>query len=321
MFILKSKIEVGKYVFTQIHEGSITKDIETIEQTATIKLPTHFYLKNTKTKLLTETAIKTGDYVRITLGYDGIYSGIEFEGYVKKIKLKTQVEIECENAIYVLRRLTLNKEYNAIDLQDLVKDILVNTNIKLHADCIKMPLDKWLLKDANGAQALEGIKKELLQTVYFTSNNVLYVGLQQMLNIGKTAVYDLNYNLTANNLEWASKADRKIKVKYNYLASDGKKHFEEAGDSDGESREFYTSVVKEPTKLKQMATEEVDKLKYDGFSGSLSSFLAPYAEPCMEAKIIDKDKPHRNGYYFIKKVETTFGTSGARRTVSIGNKL
>jgi hypothetical protein len=41
----------------------------------------------------------------------------------------------------------------------------------------------------------------------------------------------------------------------------------------------------------------------------------------MKAKFIDSEHPNREGNYFIKKVVTSFGTGGARRKVTIGNRL
>ena len=66
---------------------------------------------------------------------------------------------------------------------------------------------------------------------------------------------------------------------------------------------------------------EIEKLKYDGFEGDVTSFLIPYATRGMKAKLLDNEHPNREGNYFIKKVVTTFGTGGARRKITIGNKL
>jgi hypothetical protein len=74
-------------------------------------------------------------------------------------------------------------------------------------------------------------------------------------------------------------------------------------------------------KLEEMAKVELDKLKYDGFDGDVKTFLIPFATRGMKAKILDSEHPKKEGNYFIKKVVTTFGMSGARRTVSIGAKL
>ena len=93
------------------------------------------------------------------------------------------------------------------------------------------------------------------------------------------------------------------------------------GDADGEERTFHTSVISDEKKLEEMAKAEIEKLKYDGFDGEITSFLIPFATRGMKAKIVDSEHKNREGNYFIKKVVTTFGTSGARRKISIGNKI
>lgn len=131
----------------------------------------------------------------------------------------------------------------------------------------------------------------------------------------------MNYNLVANDLEYKSAEQKKIKVKYTYIAKDNQRKSIEVGDEGGEQRTFHTSVVSDETKLKEMAQAELKKLKYDGFEGSVTSFLIPYATRGMSAIIKDKEHPNREGKYFIKKVETSFGISGARRKIEISNKL
>ena len=70
-----------------------------------------------------------------------------------------------------------------------------------------------------------------------------------------------------------------------------------------------------------MADKVLKEAKYDGFEGDVTSFLLPYATRGMAAEIIDKEHTNREGNYFIKSVVTTYGMSGARRKVTLGNKL
>jgi hypothetical protein len=158
-------------------------------------------------------------------------------------------------------------------------------------------------------------------SVYINDDGKLYCGLEQVNNIGQSVVYDLNYNLVENNLEFKTKEDRKIKIKYTFIGKDNQKKSIEVGDADGELRTFHTSVVSDEKQLEAMANAQIEKLKYDGFDGDVVSFLIPYATRGMKAIVKDKEHTNREGSYFIKKVVTTFGMSGARRKVSIGNKL
>ncbi|WP_244289937.1 DUF3568 domain-containing protein [Flavobacterium resistens] len=289
--------------------------------TAVIKLPTRFKVKQNGEQKFTENAIKVGDPVTITLGYEGKYSGVEFTGFVKKISPKVPLEIHCEDAIWLLRRKKITKTWEKTTMKEILQEVVKDTPVKLADRIPAVQLNKWIIRNANGAQVLESLKKDLLMSVFITDEGKLYCGLQQLTNIGQTVVYDLNYNLVENNLEFKSKDDRKIKIKYTYIDTKNKRQSIEVGDPDGEQREYHTSVISDLKKLEEMALAEIEKLKYDGFDGDITSFLIPYATRGMKAKFIDSDHQNREGNYFIKKVVTTLSTGGARRKVTIGNRL
>lgn len=327
MYILDGLIQIGDekkgfLSFNAIHEVEITKGVEELSDTATIKLPTNFKIRQTNETKYTEEVISVGDKVTIMLAYQGQYSGVEFKGYVKKISPKIPLEIHCEDSMWLLRRKNINRSWEKTTLKEILREVVKYTPIELDIKHIPdINLDKWIIKNANGCQVLESIKKQLCMTVFLNDEGKLYCGLQQLTNIGQGVVYDLNYNLVENNLEFKAKEDRRIKVKYKYKAKDNKEKSVEVGDSDGEQREFYTSVISDEKKLTEMATAEIEKLKYDGFDGDVTSFLIPFATRGMKAIIKDKDHKNREANYFIKKVVTTFGTGGARRKVTISNKL
>ena len=321
MFILESKVEIGSYIFNQVNEIEITKSVEELSDTAVIKLPTRFKVRQNGEQKFTEDAIKVGDKVTITLGYEGKYSGVEFTGFVKKISPKIPLEIHCEDALWVLRRKNITKSWEKTTMKEILTEVVKDTPIQLADNIPSVNLDKWIIKNANGAQVLESLKKDLLMTAFINDEGKLYCGLQQLTNVGQTVVYDLNYNLVENNLEFKSKEERSIKIKYTYIDKENKRKSIEVGDPDGEQREYNTSVISDLNKLEEMAKAELEKLKYDGFEGDVTSFLIPYATRGMKAKLLDNEHPNREGNYFIKKVVATFGTGGARRKITIGNKL
>jgi len=321
MFILEGKVEIGDFIFNAVNDIEITKSVEEMGDTAIIKLPTRFKVKQNGEQKYTENAIKVGDPVTITLGYEGKYSGVEFTGYVKKISPKIPLEIHCEDAIWLLKRKNITKTWEKTTMKEILQEVVKDTPIKLAERIPSVQLDKWIIRNANGAQVLQSLKKDLLMSVFITDDGKLYCGLQQLTNIGQTVVYDLNFNLVENSLEFKSKEDRKIKIKYTYIDAKNKRQSIEVGDPDGEQREYHTSVISDMKKLEEMAQAEIEKLKYDGFDGDVTTFLMPFATRGMKAKLIDSEHPNREGNYFIKKVVTSFGTGGARRKITIGNRL
>lgn len=321
MFVLEGKIEIGNFVFRVLHDVEITKSVELIADTAIIKLPTRFKVKQNNEIKFTEVAIKVGNPVKITLAYENKYKGVEFIGFVKKIKPTTPIEVHCEDAMWLLRRKNITKVWEKTTLKEILQEVVKGTDLRIAENIPKIPLENYTIRNANGVQVLQHLKKEFRLSSFINDNNELYCGLKQLTNINEQVIYDLNYNLIENNLEYKTKEERKIKVRYTYIAPDNKRKHVEQGDNDGALRSFHTSVVSDENLLREMAKSEVEKLKYDGFDGEVVSFLIPYATRGMVAKIEDKEYPHKKGTYFIKKVVTTFGTDGAKRTVTIGNKL
>ena len=223
--------------------------------------------------------------------------------------------------MWLLKRKNINKAFGATSLKEILQEVVLGTEIKLSDKIPQMPIEKFIIKNANGTQVLQKLKEEFSLSVYLDDEGKLYAGLEKLNNIGQTAIYDLNYNLVSNDLEFKTSEEKRLKIRYTYINSKNEKKQVEVGDEGGELRTFHTSVVSDENKLREMATAELTRNKYDGFEGSVKSFLIPFATRGMTAKIIDKEHPNREGSYYIKKVVINYGLDGARRTVTIGNKL
>ncbi len=322
MFVLEGNIQIGDYIFRVIHDVEYTKSVDELVDTATIKLPKKFKVKQNDALLFTEQAIKIGAPVSITIGYERKYSATEFVGFVAKIKPKYPVEIVVEDAMWLLRRKNINKIWNTgVSLKDLLREIVKGTELALADNIPEMELDKFLIKNANGTQVLQKLKQDFGLSIFINDQNQLYCGLQQGTNIAQEVAFDLNYNIVENNLEYRKAEERKIKVRYAYIDQENKRKNVEVGDADGELRTYHTSVVSNEATSKEMATAEIEKLKYDGYDGTIKAFLMPFATRGMKAIISDTEYPEQNGNYFIKKVRVSFGQNGARRTVTLGMKL
>lgn len=322
MFVLDGNAKIGEYTFRMVHHIEITKSVDLLADTAIIKLPTKFKIKQNNVLKYTEEAIKIGDVVTITLGYEGKYSGVEFRGYVKKIKPTYPLEIVCEDAFWLLRRKNITKNWDgATSLKEVLEEVVKDTEVVLADNIPDMPLSDFIIQNANGAQVLQRLKQDFRLTSFINDDNQLYCGLTQFTNINESVIYDLNNNIIKNNLEFKTSDERNIKVRYTYLAPDGNTKVVEVGDVDGELRSYTTSVVSDEAQLKEMALAELNQFKYEGLDGTITSFLIPYATRGMKAELINQDHPNQEGNYFIKKVKILFGINGARRIVTVGTKL
>ncbi|WP_343530841.1 hypothetical protein [Pedobacter sp.] len=321
MFVLTGHFEIGDYKFEAINEVQITRSIDEISGSAVIKMPSRFFIKHNNALKYTEEVITAGNSVKITIGYKDKLVKQEFVGFVDSIKTGDTIQINCIDGLWLLKRKDFKCNEQKTTLAKVLKKIVEGTGIELSDKVPKLNLEKFTRKQGNAMQALQSLKEQTGLSIFLNDEGKLYCGLQQLLKIGKIATYDLNYNIVKNDLQIRTKNDKKIKIVYSAKTKDNQKISVEAGDKDGELQEITQQTVVDVDTLRQMANNHLSKLKYDGYDGDLTSFLIPYAAPSMGAKIIDDKRPHRNGTYLIKKVVTTFGTSGARRKVSIGNKL
>lgn len=322
MFVLTSEIKIGQFTFCSISEVEIIKSIEELSDTATIKMPSKFIVRQNGEEKLVENALKVGDKVSIKLGYEEKYEGVEFTGFVVAIGSKIPLEIKCEDAMWLLRRKNITHAFNdKTPLKTILQKVVENTEIELSDKIPNVEVEKFIIRNANGTQVLQKLKEHLALSIYLDSEGKLYAGLEQLNNLHKEAIYDLNYNLVENNLEYKTAEQKRLRIKYTYMDSKNKKKSVEVGDKDGELRTFHTSIISDEKKMEEMAHAEMQKLKYDGFEGSVKSFLIPFSTNGMTAVIKDKEHPNREGKYFIKKVVTSFGSNGARREISISNKL
>ena len=322
MYVLESHIRIGDLVFNQVTDVSITKSVDDLADTATITLPASFKVRQSGEELYTEEAVKIGDRVEITLGYENVTSNLEFSGYVAKVSSGIPLKIKCEDAIWLLRRKNITRAWNkGVSLKTLLKELLNGTGIEPADNLPDIQLEKLVIKDANIAQVLEQLVKDYGLTIYITDGEQLYCGLQQLEDLESSVGYDLNYHLVENKLEYMRADERRLKVKYTHVGRNNQRTTVEVGDEDGELRTFHTTVVSDRKKLEEMATAELAKLKHDGFDGSFKVFLAPYVTRGTAVELEDSEHPNRSGNYFVEEVKTTFGSGGARRTIKLGSRI
>lgn len=323
--VLQSNIALGDYTFSQVNKAVITRSIDTLGDTAVLSMPTSFLLGNPDAgfqRKQLENAIKSGDRVSISLGYEDIYNGVEFVGYVKFIKPTTPLQIECEDAMYLIRQKNCLKNFQNTTLKKILQYIVEGTGVKLSGDIPDVNYDKFLLKNVNGAKALENLKTEYGLTIFIDNNGELYAGLKQTQGLNGTTVFNLQQNIKPkHSLKFRDACSIKIKVKAIGHFRDNTKIEAEVGDPDGELRTLHLYNIATKSELKQIAESKIDSLKYTGYEGTLTTKLVPFCDRNYTADIIDQKYPIRSGKYLVEKVVTTFGTNGAVRVVSIGNRL
>lgn len=312
----------GKLIkFTSLNDCVIDKSIDKLFTTCKIKLPTSARLKSItgNSNIDTAAAFAKGDKINVQLGYNDRLNE-EFEGFIDKINLTTPLEIECEGYEFHLRDSLQTKTFATTNLKELLNYILAGVN-QIMIDTKAIPNIKMvnyiIPANCKRIDALQQLKENYGLTIYFIKD-VLYAGLDFVKYLG-TVKYSLGVNTPrVNELKYQTAADTKLRIKAIQINKDNTKFEAETGDSSGETRTLYFYTAKNKEDLIKLAQAEIIKYKFDGFTGKLTSMLEPYSHPGMVAKIADIKYPERSGNYEIRSVTTSFGTSGAKRTVEIG---
>lgn len=317
MYILSSDIKVGDKNFTGVNEVEINRSIRTPGATAIIKVPVTAVLKQDNeiaTAIETAKAIKVGDKVIIKLGYGDMMSE-EFKGYVRRLNYKTPLEIECEDAFYLARQKSVTLS-GSMTLKECLQKCGLNI---LHV--INLNLRNFVVDNKPVSWVLGKLKTDYGLNVFFDMDENIIAGRAFDI-VSNPVKYVLRYNVIRDDeLKYHLASDMKLKVKAICFKKDGTKVEGEIGSDEGTVKTLHFYDVEDMNELKTLAGQELKRYSRDGYEGTIETFLFPYAEPCMIAELKDETYPDRDGNYYIEAVKTTFGTSGARRQVTLGLKM
>jgi len=309
MYKLSSFIEIGNLVFDWVNEVAIESSFKSLTDTCVIKFPRNLNLRSKSIKDL----ISKGDKVIVKLGYDDVLN-TEFEGYVAGVKPNVPLEISCEDEMYKLKTGSLKKSWRNVNLSEVIKFITPSYT----TDIYEAELGSFSINNETPAQVLMRIKDTYGLYSYF-KDKVLVCGKVYSLISNKEHAYHFQQNIISHSLEYRKKDELKIKVKAISTSGDNSKIEVEVGDKDGEEHTLNFYKLSK-TELEKRAREEMIKLGYDGYKGTFTSFGIPQAKHGDKAILSDAEYKERSGSYAIFGVKTTFGISGFRREIELGQK-
>ncbi len=316
MKVLTSRITVGGMSFKGVHEVNVKRSIFTLGATATIKVPVTAVLRQSgrpPTRVETAQVINPGDPVIIALGYDGqMYT--EFIGYVKVKNLKTPLEIECEDAFYLTRSRSVTHA-GEIPLSGLLAKCGAPV-----AYATPLLLKDFPVDNKPASWVLGKLKTDYGLAIWFDLQGRLYASEPYKVQGGMVR-YGLRVNtINEDDLKFHRADDVAVTIKAICYLRDGTK-IEAAIGTGGGEKTLYFYDVENASELAALANAELMRHTYDGYSGKLTTFLQPVAEPGMIASVADDAYRERGGNYYIESTEVDFGASGGRRIVGLGLKV
>lgn len=326
---LSSIITIGSRVYTSVVDVDINQSVHALADRCRIRQPLsngYFDAKGNMDSFFDQ--IKSGDSVNVKLSYDG-FDVWETNWFVRSIYPSIPMEIVCEDNTYHLRKVDINKEWETpVKLKEIINYLIIEVNkkqktkLKVSENVPDFQFENYIIADIDAAAAIREMADEFQFWATWMGDE-LYVGGKYQINTSNQVRYEVGKNIKDySRLKWRTKDDLKMRVQAIGIMDDGTKVIPDpVGDDSGALQTFIIRNVSDKVHLKERALDMLDGLSYDGFEGNFDTWLYPYIEPGYGAVLTDPFYEKKSGTYHVDDVRTTFGLSGAQRTVRIGKSL
>ena len=178
--------------------------------------------------------------------------------------------------------------------------------------------DKFVIRDATGYDVLKKVQEECGADIYL-KDGVLHIHPPGEV-VGKERFYDFAVNIEEAELSFKRAEDKKVKVVVKAIMPDGKVKEIEVGSTGGEKVEVKCHAS-DTASMKARGEAEVKRRTFDGYDGSITTWLIPECNPGDTASIHDGDYTYKDGTYFVRSVTTEFSEGGGKRKVELGYRL
>lgn len=305
----------GRYTLAMLEAVDIQKSVDLLTGTAAVTVPAIVYNQALKH----EEYVKVGDTIVIKLGYDdGLVE--EFTGYVQRIDTDDDtLTFNCEDSMYLTRKPVRDKLFLNTSVKAIARYCLTSIGFKKMECDYDVDYEKFVISKAGAFDVLKKLKEETKANIYFVGDT-LHIH-PPYIEKGGTVVYDFAVNVESSDLKYRRKDDRKITIEINSVGTDGKKIKSTFGTTGGEVHKIKVSSPMSANNLAKVAKTEFNRLCFDGYEGSITTWLIPVVKPTYSARIIDKDYQFKTGTYYVAAVQTTFDENGGVRKITLGKKL
>lgn len=316
MFTMVYDIRIGTWKVGVLDSVEIKRSVETLADTAVIKLPAAEY----NCALEVEEKIHRGDTVSIRLGYAEVGSVIEFEGFVQRIGTDNgTVTVECEDDLYRFRKELKDAQYKDITLDSLLRKVIAEIGGGYDVrSTYSWKYGKFVVSCSTAFDVLKKVQEESGADIYL-DGKTLHIHAPGE-KVGKEVLYDFSRNVQKCDLKYCRAEDRKVRVVVKALLPDGKVKEIETGATGGTKVEVKCAS-NDDRSMRSRGEAEVKRRSFDGYEGSITTWLFPHIAPGDSAALHDYDYGYKDGRYFVNSVTTAFGPSGASRKVELGFRL
>lgn len=305
---LTCDINIGDYNYKGVVSIQIQHSIELLTDTCILTFPRKV---KWDAKIKITELIKRGADLTVKLGYDDDNENV-FTGIIREVNADIPVTVKADDLMFKLKKNSIKTSFKKASLTEITNKILPGGMKRKVAD---INLGKFRINNATPAKVLAYLKSKY--GIYsFFRNGILYSGLRYWGDYKKSHEFSFTKDIISHSLTYKTADDIKFKVVAISIAEDNSKTEVIVGDKeDGEQRTYhYYNIDKD--ELERRAKQELEKLKYDGYRGSFTTFGQPTVFHGDTVKLIDK-RYGREGTYIVKSVNRTFNMQGYRQTIEL----
>jgi hypothetical protein len=300
-----SRIVIGsgnKFLeFNNVNRVEIIESVKELGNKATITLPRNY--RKFENKSILE-LIKSGDPVKIFLGYDGELRE-EFNGYLQFPESNAPLIIHVDDEFYPLKRNNFKKTFpDGTTLREILEYVASGYEII----CPDVTLSSFQIPNISTYQVLNTLKD---QYGFYTrlNGNVLTCMWPYEIE-GDIHTYTF-YTPTVkkNDLKYQRTEDVKIKIRAIANQRTGKKltfNYPPGPDNNEVSIRTLNFGPITQKQLEQVAKKEYERIAFDGYRGNITGFGTPRTHAGDTLKIVDRYEPDREGNYLIDSVKIIY---------------
>lgn len=315
---IEFKTEGGKkYRLGMLAECEIVASVENLADTATIVLP-EAYMNQV---FDIGDKLPRGTSVTIKAGYNGKLEN-EFTGFIQDITTNdSSLKIICEDALYLFRQDVRDVELKPTSVKKITQLLIAQVDSSYALSCdFDINYEKFVIHQATAYDVLKKIAEETKANIYFdTENKTLHIH-PPYVEKGGDVIYSMQVNVENSSLEYKRAQDRKVEVTVESTNIKGEVQSYTTGTTGGDKVTFRTGSVP-AGELEKIAKAELIKRSFDGYTGSIDTWLVPFVKPTFSAVVRDEDYPYKTGRYYVVAVTTNVGPDGGKRKVELGVKL
>ncbi len=309
-------ITVGRYKIGMLDKVELHKSVELLADTAEIVLPGAQY----NSALEVEGKLNRGDAVSVRIGY--VETGLveEFRGWLQSVSTDGgSIRLACEDDLFTFRKSLANAVLKGVSLTALLSRVITELGLGYGVSCsYAWTYAKFVINNATGYDVLKKVQEESGADIYLKDGTLHLHPPGEV--IGTDRLYDFRLNVEEADLTYRKAEDRKVRVIVKALMPDGTVKEVKTGSTGGDQVEIKCPVSDEAA-MRARGELEVKRRSFDGYDGSITTWLIPDCLPGDIATLHDTDYPEKDGAYFVRSVTTTFSSDGGKRKVELGFRL